>query len=122
MRELPTPLIKAYYHPIEAAIRWSNLHRFECSILAHLVPRMRPNPDDFPRWPTLYLNSERLYCALSNGDLPFGKRGIIYQDLSLLDDPDLSICEPHLKAWMQRDYPEERPSFLYSPAERRGLT
>ncbi|MFN1266825.1 ATP-binding protein [Pseudomonas lundensis] len=122
MRELPTPLIKAYYHPIEAAIRWSNLHRFELSILAHLGPRMRPNPDDFPRWPALYLNSERLYCALSNGDLPFGKRGIICQDLNLLDDPDLSICEPHLKAWMQRDYPEEKPSFLYGPAERRGLT
>ncbi|PHN53601.1 hypothetical protein AO268_11535 [Pseudomonas sp. ICMP 8385] len=122
MRQLPTSLIKAYYHPIEAAIRWSNLHRFETSILDQLGKRLRPMQDDFPRWPKLYLNSERIYCALCNGDLPFGKNGVICPDITLLDDPDLSICEPHLKAWMQRDYPEEKPNFLYGPAERRGLS
>ncbi|WP_040268283.1 hypothetical protein [Pseudomonas rhodesiae] len=122
MRQLPTSLIKPYYHPIEAAIRWSDLHRFETLILDQLGKRLRPTQDDFPRWPKLYLNSERLYCALYNGELPFGKRGVVCQDLSLLDDPELSIYEPHLKAWMQRHYPADKPSFLYGPAERRGLT
>ncbi|AZF10342.1 hypothetical protein C4J93_2144 [Pseudomonas sp. R2-37-08W] len=122
MRKLPTPLIKAYYHPIEAAIRWSNLHRFEPLILAQLGSRLRPTQDDFPRWPTLYLNSERLYCGLHNGDLPFGKHGVTCRDVSLLDDPGLCVCEVHLKAWMQQNYPEEKPRFLYGPAERRGLS
>ncbi|AZE99527.1 hypothetical protein C4J95_2065 [Pseudomonas orientalis] len=122
MRKLPTALVKAYYHPIEAAIRWSDLHRFECLILAQLGQRLRPTQDDFPRWPKLYLNSERIYCALYNGDLPFGKHGVVCQDMSLLDDPELSICEPHLKAWMQHHYPADKPNFLYGPAERRGLT
>lgn len=122
MRQVPTSLIKAYYHSIEAAIRWSDLYRFESFILTQLGNHLRPTPEDFPRWPKLYLNSERLYCALLNGELPFGKRGITCKDMTLLDDPDLSICEQHLKAWMQLHYPAEKPSFLYGPAERRNLT
>ena len=122
MRELTTSLMKAYYHSIEAAIRWSDLHHFESSILAQLGDRLRPTKDDFPRWPNLHLNSERIYCALYNGDLPFGKHGIICQDKSLLESPELSICEPHLKTWMQLHYPADKPRFLYGPAERRGLT
>lgn len=123
MRQSPTiALMKVYYRPIEAAIRWSNLHPFEHFILAHLGDRIRPDPDDFPRWPRLRLNSDRLFCAMLNGELAYGKNGVTYQDPSLLDDPDLTVCEVHLKVWMQRGYSEEKPSFLYGPAERRGLT
>lgn len=122
MRQAPTPLMKAYYRPIEAAIRWSKLHHSESFILRQLGDRIRPSEEDFPRWPILYLNSERIFCAMWNGDLPYGKHGINCQDTSLLDDPALTICEPHLKAWMQRDYPEEKPSFLYDAKERRGLS
>ena len=123
MRQSPSiPLMKAYYRPIEAAIRWSNLHPFEHVILAHLGKRIRPGPDDFPRWPRLRLNSDRLFCAMLNGELAYGKNGVTCQDPSLLDDPDLTICEVHLKAWMVQCFPEEKPKFLFNAAERQGLS
>ena len=122
MRHPSTPLMKAYYRPTEAAIRWSNLHRSELTIFAHLGQRIRPDQDDFPRWPKLYLNSERIFCALVNGDLPYGKQGVTCQDPSLLTDPELTICEVHLKAWMMQHYPEEKPKFLFNAAERQGLS
>ena len=122
MRHPPSPLMKAYYRPIEAAIRWSDLHRQEQTIFKHLGNRIRPEQDDFPRWPKLYLNSERIFCALVNGDLPYGKNGVICLDPSLLDNPELTICEVHLKAWLVQHYPEEKPRFLFNPSERKGMS
>lgn len=122
MKTLSTPLVKVCYSPIEAAIRWSGLHRFEESILTQLGGRPRPDEDNFPRWPRLYLNTERIYNALINGDLPYGKNGITSDDSSLLDDPELTIREVDLKAWMKQHYPEEKPSFLFSWAERHRLS
>lgn len=76
MRELTTSLMKAYYRPIEAAIRKSDLHHFESSILEQPGNHLRPSREDLPRRPNLHLNSERIDCALYNGDLSFGKLGI----------------------------------------------
>lgn len=114
--------VKAFYSPIEAAIRWSDLYRFEQSILTKLGGRPRPDPEDFPRWPKFYLNCERIYNALINADLPYGKNGVTCNDPSLLDDPDLTIREVDLKAWMMKHYPEEKPSFLFSWNERHRLS
>jgi len=38
--------------------------------------RQIPACADFPRWPTLRLNAERIFDALANGDLAYGK-GVI---------------------------------------------
>ena len=42
---------KTNYRPIEAAIRWSGLLRFERRILATLGRRPLPEATEFPRWP-----------------------------------------------------------------------
>ncbi|WP_338524020.1 hypothetical protein NUH87_30725 [Pseudomonas batumici] len=122
MRTSSTLSIKVHYRPIEAAIRLSNLHRFEEQILQHLDGRPRPTPDDFPRWPGLLLKTDRIFDALLNGDLPYGKAGITCADPALLDDPDLTIRHVDLKAWMEKFYTEDRPRFLFSPPERCGLS
>ncbi|SDS63733.1 hypothetical protein SAMN04490182_2015 [Pseudomonas cedrina] len=122
MHTSPTPLIKAYYHPLEAAIRWSNLHPFESTIYEQLNGRLRLDHTDFPRWPKLILNYERLLFALLNGELMYGKQGIVYDDPRLLQDPQLSIGEVHLKAWMSMHYPEEKPRFLFTTNELGRLT
>lgn len=122
MHQPYSSLIKAYYRPIEAAIRWSNLHYSEQIILARLGTRMRTEQSDFPRWPKLHLNSDRLFCALLNGELAYGKKGVTCLDPNLLNDPELTVCEVHLKAWMKQYFPEEKPKFLYGLAERRGLS
>ena len=110
--------IKVCYRPIEAAIRWSELTRFESRILAVVGSKRLPDTDDFPRWPHLRLNGERILDALRNGELPYGKAGITHNDPSLLDDPDLTVRHVELKAWMSRFYPDQKPTFLFDAMER----
>jgi hypothetical protein len=109
---------KVFYRPIEAAIRWSELVQFESRILDVLGNRKIPDPADFPRWPKLRLNIERIFDALANDDLPYGKQGITCEDRSVLDDPDLTIRHVDLKAWMLRCYPHQKPAFLFDTIER----
>jgi hypothetical protein len=113
-----SPHLKVFYRPIEAAIRWSGLVRFESRILDVMGQRKIPDAADFPRWPMLRLNAERIYDALANGDLAYGKGGITCEDRALLDDPDLTIRHVDLKAWMVRCYPDQKPAFLFDALER----
>ncbi|WP_449425291.1 hypothetical protein [Rhodanobacter lindaniclasticus] len=50
-----------------------------------------PDSDDFPKWPILRLNTERIFDAVRNGDLPYGRGGITRDDPSLFDDPGLTV-------------------------------
>src|SRR3546814_6327943 len=68
---------KTYYRPIEAAIRWSGLLRFERRILAALGERPLPEATEFPRWLMLRLNAERIFDALAHGEMPYGKEGLV---------------------------------------------
>ena len=113
-----SPHAKVSYRPIEAAIRWSGLVRFESRILEVIGRRQMPDPADFPRWPMLRLNAERLVDALANGDLAYGKGGITCEDRSLLVDPALTIRHVDLKIWMVRYYPDQKPAFLFDSLER----
>ena len=84
---------KIYYRPIEAAIRWSGLLRFERSILATLGRRCIPEETEFPRWPLLRLNTERVFDALAHGEMPYGKEGLVRDTQGLeLDDPSLTVA------------------------------
>jgi hypothetical protein len=109
---------QVFYRPIEAAIRWSELTRFESRILATVGDKGIPGPDDFPRWPMLRLNPERIFDALRNGELRYGKAGITCEDSSLLNDPGLTVRHVDLKAWMARFYPDQKPAFLFDEFER----
>lgn len=109
---------KVSYRPIEAAIRWSDLMRFESRILHAIGDKPIPDLQDFPRWPMLCLNTERIFDAIRNGDLSFGKNGITSNDPLLLDDPDLTVRHVDLKLWMSRFYPDQMPGFLFGAVER----
>ena len=109
---------KVFYRPIEAAIRWSGLVRFEARIINTLGDKVIPDVNDFPRWPMLRLNLERLYDAFRNGELPYGKSGITCDDPTLLTQPDLTVRHVDLKAWMTHYYPDQKPEFLFEGIER----
>lgn len=109
---------RTFYRPIEAAIRWSGLERFESRILEVVGARNTPGPEDFPRWPTLRLNVERILDAMRNRELPYGRAGVTCDDVSLLDDPQLSVRHVDLRAWMTRFYPSQKPAFLFDDIER----
>lgn len=109
---------KVFYRPIEAAIRWSGLVRHERDILEVLQEKTIPEPEDFPKWPTLRLSTERIYDAIRNKELPFGIAGVTTQDDSRINDLHLTIRHVDLRAWMTRYYPGVRPAFLFTRAER----
>lgn len=110
---------KVYYRPIEAAIRWSGLAHHEKQILAVLGRRAVPDHSDFPQWPALRLNTERIFDAIVNRDLPCGTDGITSEALPSLDDPCLTVRHVDLRAWMIRYYPCHKPRFLFNPLERK---
>ena len=114
----PSLHCRVFYRPIEAAIRWSGLLRFETRILDAMNGKGVPDLDDFPRWPMLRLNTERIFDGLRNGELPYGKSGVTSNDPSFLDDPDLTVRHVDLKTWMARFYPDQKPTFLFDEIER----
>ena len=110
-------LSKVYYRPIEAAIRWSGLAHHERRILKALNGRRSPEPHEFPRWPALRLNTERIYDAIRHGELPYGVAGMTVHDRSQIEDANLTVRHVDLRAWMVRYYPDETPAFLFGPNE-----
>lgn len=113
------PRSKIAYRPIEAAIRWSGLTRHEPLILESLGGRRLPEPQEFPDWPALRLNAERIADGIVNGELRVAIRGVTVADAIDVEDPELTIRHIELKAWMQRYYSEERPRFLFGEFKRR---
>jgi len=110
------------YRPIEAAIRWSGLTRHEPRILEVLNGRRLPEPGEFPQWPTLRRNAERIYDGILNKELRVAINGITVQGGVGANphDPNLTIRHVDLKEWMCRFYPAHRPPFLFSRLERKG--
>ncbi|MHA6788184.1 hypothetical protein ACWA6H_10945 [Pseudomonas bijieensis] len=111
--------LRIFYSPIEAAIRWSNLLKQEAEILAHTALITPLNAGALlPQWPSVGLNIERLYDAMHNGELPYGKAGITSNDPALLDTPEVTIRHVDLKQWMARTYPNQKPGFLFDELEQ----
>lgn len=110
------------YRPIEAALRWSGLTRHEPYVLEVLNGRRLPEPDEFPQWPTLRRNAERIYDGILNKELRVAINGITVEDGvgAKPDDPNLTIRHVDLKDWMCRFYPAHRPAFLFSRLERKA--
>ncbi len=113
------PTSKVFYRPIEAAIRWANLLEHKQEILSAIdSPRHLPRRLDCPGWEALRLCTDRIYDAIVNRELPYGKNGVTLNDASLLDSHNLTIRHIDLKRWMRTHYPEHRPRFLFSRGER----
>jgi hypothetical protein len=109
---------KIFYSPIEASIRWSNLLEQEASILSMTTSAPPVLPEALPLWPLVGQNLERVYDALRNGELPFGKTGITSNDPELLDGPQVTIRHVDLKRWMAQTYPDQKPCFLFDDWEQ----
>ncbi|EDT3379542.1 MULTISPECIES: hypothetical protein [Pseudomonadota] len=110
---------KVFYRPIEAAIRWAGLLRYEHVVLAAISSsRHLPQSLDCPRWDEVRLYTDRIYDGILNGELPFGKNGITINDTKLIDSPELTVRHVDLKRWMHEHYPGQRPGFLFSRSER----
>ena len=78
---------RIYYRPIEAAVRWAGLLRFEPRILETLGPRAMPEPNDFPRWPLLRLFSERIWAHSERALFEHYRQDRLTQAELPFDDP-----------------------------------
>jgi hypothetical protein len=63
---------KVFYRPIEAAIRWAGLLRYEPMILASIASPRACRSRWTARDGRVRLYSERIYDGILNGELPFG--------------------------------------------------
>jgi len=114
-----TSTIKTFYHPIEVAIRWAGLLRYESAILECIPsPRKLPSSLVCPRQHELQLYLDRIYDGIDNGELPYGQNGITSNEAALLDSPALTVRHLDLKRWMRTCYPEHCPDFLFSDSEQ----
>jgi len=111
------PQAKTFYRPIDAALRWCNLIRFETQI----VQVMWSCPEElkllFPQWPCLQSNTEIICDAVRNGDLPYGCFGISVPRGTPVELNLLTIRHSDLRQWMQNYYPDQRPNFLFESAD-----
>ncbi|WP_339467112.1 hypothetical protein [Pseudomonas capeferrum] len=105
--------IRSCYHPIDAAILWCNLADHEDEIrrvdLSHPGSLLR----HFPQWPFLHIYAECIYDAIASGELPASCLGHPIN----LDNQGYreywTIRRADLLIWFARNYPDERPAFLF---------
>jgi hypothetical protein len=111
-------LEKPYYKPIEAALRWCNLIQHEVTILQATADSLLPSIGAFPQWPCLRANAEKIYDAIINEELPHGRDGRTVAKGDHVAKERLTIRHSDLKAWMIKNYPDQKPKFLFDEIER----
>lgn len=112
-------LEKPFYRPVEAALRWCGLIRHESEILAVLTSGcIIPKAGQFPQWPCLQANTERILDAIRHGDIPHGRDGKTVADSDHVGADRLTVRHTDLREWMAKYYPDQKPAFLFDEIER----
>ncbi|MBW4793223.1 hypothetical protein [Pseudomonas tolaasii] len=111
------PHTKIFYRPIDAALRWCNLIRYEAQIVHAISSHQENFSVLFPQWPCLYTAVEKIFDAIRNGELPYGCLGISVPGGSYVEPYQLTIRHSDLRRWMQIYYPDQKPSFLFESSE-----
>ncbi len=107
------PHAKTFYRPIDAALRWCNLIRYEAQIVEAAWSRPEELAYLFPQWPFLHAAIEKIYDAIRNGELPYGCLGISVPIGSYVEPCQLTIRHSDLRHWMEIYYSDQKPGFLF---------
>jgi hypothetical protein len=100
------PHTKTFYRPIDAALRWCNLIRYESEITQAEWSTPEELASLFPQWPCLCAATEKIYDAIRNGELPYGCLGISVPKGSYVEAFQLTIRHADLRYWIQVYYPD----------------
>ncbi|MBX8544135.1 hypothetical protein K5D53_05740 [Pseudomonas cichorii] len=111
------PQAKVFYRPIDAALRWCNLTRFETQILHASWSYPEDLRHLFPQWPCLQTNTELIYDAVRNGELSYGCFGVPVPSGTNVEPDLLTVRHSDLRRWLAIYYPDQRPSFLFEPCD-----
>ncbi|MGY4526773.1 hypothetical protein [Pseudomonas sp. TE21394] len=103
---------KNHYHPLEAAILWSNLqeHRAQIANAAFHAPDKLSVL--FPQWPLLQTYTERIYDAIARGELPANYLGQPAYCLKEAIKSYITIRHADFRIWVHRFFPDDVPDFL----------
>lgn len=107
------PYSKTFYRPIEAALRWCELTRFEFQILRAEESCPLKLGKLFPQWPCLQSNTGKILDAIRCKELPYGQLGIPVPHGTPVDCTLLTVRHTDLRYWMSHYYPDQKPSFLF---------
>lgn len=112
-------LEKPFYRPVEAALRWCGLIAYEAEILSALHGGCDiPKTGQFPRWPCLQANTERILDAILNSNIPHGRDGKTVPSGEHVRPDRLTVRHTDLREWMAKYYPDQKPAFLFDEIER----
>lgn len=106
--------IRSSYHPINAAILWCDLADHEDEILRADLSYPGSLLKHFPQWPILHLYAECIYDAIACGELPATCLGRPITADNRVSREYWSIQRADLLVWFARNYPNEKPAFLFS--------
>ncbi|MDD2002009.1 hypothetical protein [Pseudomonas putida] len=106
--------IRSSYHPIDAAILWCDLADHEDEILRVDLSHPGSLLKHFPQWPFLHIYAECIFDAIVNGELPATCLGRPISLDNQVYREYWSIRRADLLVWFVRNYPNERPAFLFS--------
>ncbi|MBA1221546.1 hypothetical protein G7017_11655 [Pseudomonas fulva] len=106
--------IRSSYHPIDAAILWCDLSDHEDEILQVDLSLPGSLLKHFPQWPGLHDHAECIYDAIVGGDLPATYLGHPITSDYQVHRVHWSIRRADLMVWFARNYPGEKPAFLFS--------
>lgn len=106
--------IRSSYHPIDAAILWSNLSEHEEEILKVDLSHSGNLRKHFPQWPRLHDNLDCIYDAILSGELPATYLGQPITAESYVHWVYYSVRRTDLLDWFVRSHPEQKPAFLFA--------
>lgn len=111
-------LQRPFYRPVEAALRWCNLTQHEGMILQSLGDDHIPKTGQFPQWPCLQANTEKILDAILHGEIPHGRDGKSVPAGEHVARPRLTVRHTDLREWMVKFHPGSKPAFLFDEIER----
>jgi len=111
-------LQRPFYRPVEAAIRWCNLIQHEGMILRSLADDHIPKTGQFPQWPCLQANTEKILDAILHGEIPYGRDGKSVPAGEQVARPRLTVRHTDLRKWMEKYHPGSKPAFMFDEIER----
>ena len=111
-------LQRPYYRPVDAALRWCNLTEHEATILQKLDADKIPKTGQFPQWPCLQANTEKILDAIEHGEIPRGRDGKTVPGGEQVAPPRWTVRHNDLREWMLKHHPGSKPEFLFDEVER----
>ncbi len=90
----------------------------ETMILATVGAELLPSTGAFPQWPCLRLNAEKIWAAIQDGELSYGRDGKTVPAGETVRKDRITVKHTDLKTWMQKTYPDQKPNFLFDDVER----